>query len=125
MTADLSAFLLARVAERQSDVERRGAYAVGHTKRCIFEGGYEGTGSCDCGAVARVLAQCAAIREVVALHPHRECSEYERTWGSSTFGCETCHEFDGIVCAEGWCGTLRALAKPYADHDDFRPEEWA
>lgn len=58
-------FLLARIAEDEADVRNRKTYAVGHSERCIFEGGYEGSGSCDCGAVARVLADCEAKRRIV------------------------------------------------------------
>lgn len=53
---------------------------------------------------ASVLAECAALREVVGLHTACDDVSYGDT---ST------------------CPTLRALAKPYADHPDYRPEEWA
>jgi len=62
---------------------------------------------------ARVLAECAAKRAIVALHQSFEARGYE---------CLTC----GTVGEYGvdWpCDTLRALALPYADHADYL-EEW-
>jgi len=58
---------------------------------------------------ARVLAECAARRAIVALHA-RYSERYE--------GCSSC----GSVAEYGVdypCDTLRALALPYADHPDY------
>jgi hypothetical protein len=63
---------------------------------------------------ARVLVECAALRAVVALH-----HEYLGV-------CTHCVDAFAPEKRESWpCQSLRALAKPYADHPDYRPEEWA
>ena len=56
---------------------------------------------------ARVLAECEAKRRIVALHTY--------DWNPR-----------GLCMADdepGPCSTLRVLAQPYADHEQFR-EEW-
>lgn len=61
---------------------------------------------------ARVLAECAAKRKIIALHapmtPHRECP--------------TCRE-NGGNHGNYPCDTLLALAQPYAGRPGWR-EEW-
>lgn len=66
---------------------------------------------------ARVLAECAAKRQIVELHHRvRDLIEMENLKRGPTWGC---------VCYGGWpCATIRALATVYADHPDFRAE-WA
>jgi hypothetical protein len=69
---------------------------------------------------ARVLAECDAKRRIVDEHRPSKLP-----WPSSMeAGCRTCGT------AQGWddrarqanCITLRALALPYADHEEYRPE---
>jgi hypothetical protein len=64
---------------------------------------------------ARVLREVEAKRWIIDEH---EVADQ---------GCETCGNYDptGLHAHEtdGPCATLRLLALPYADHEDFR-EEW-
>lgn len=73
---------------------------------------------------AHVLADLAAKRRIVELH-HIDDDDF-RFDGEMDL-CGTCSvEGDGVrdaMDAEKPCPTLRALAAPYADRDDFR-EEW-
>jgi hypothetical protein len=73
----------------------------------------------------RALRQVEAHRAIVAEHPIADdLSPYSRSCGSGLpFGCETCHEWDGIICGNGYCPTLRHLATMYADHPDY-DEAW-
>lgn len=65
---------------------------------------------------ARVLAECAAKRAIIAEHPI-DMDAIEP-------GCRTCDsDSENDVWGNGPCATLRALAQPYADRPDFR-EEW-
>jgi hypothetical protein len=76
---------------------------------------------------ARVLAECAAKRQIIAAHPHDEVSAYGRSLagsGGHPIGCNTCHNDDGVLAGGGWCPTLLALAQPYAGRDGWR-DEWA
>jgi hypothetical protein len=60
---------------------------------------------------ARVLAECAAKKAIVAEHPR--CDIHDRP-GSECDACQTCG--DGSL----WpCPTLRALALPYRDAPSF------
>ena len=108
----LTEFLAARIAEVEADVEKRGTWAVGHSERCIFEGGYEGTASCDCGAVTRALADCEAKRQIVA-----ELSEF------LTLSYDIGANDEAPTLLYGIERQLRHLALPYADHPGYR-EEW-
>jgi hypothetical protein len=71
---------------------------------------------------ARVLAECEAKRQIVAMHP---ITDRIVGYGPRThdFGCEVCHDWDGVTSGLGFCDTLRALALPYADHPDY-DESW-
>jgi hypothetical protein len=72
---------------------------------------------------ARVLRQVEAGRRIVDEHEHVPAAP----WGSTevtSVGCETCHDQGGDVIGKGWCATVRALALPFADHPEYRPE-WA
>lgn len=103
-TQALPDFLLARIAERESDVQRRGTNAVGHPESCSHEGGYEGDSYCDCGAVGRALVACSAKRRIVELHRAAESAGLAM--------CSTCEGY--------WpCATLIAVATVYADHPDY------
>lgn len=82
---------------------------------------------------ARVLAQCAALRTVVAEHalydPEHAMNEAE-WWGndkpldSRQQACSRCG-YPREFAAPYPCPTLRALATIWRDHEDYRPEEWA
>jgi hypothetical protein len=68
---------------------------------------------------ARVLAECAAYREIVELHTPED---YEGAL------CTTCNDlsnpylFDGDRLIRNPCDTLRALASVWAGHSEFDPE---
>jgi hypothetical protein len=110
MTADLSAFLLARVSEWEAgaqDIDRQP-----HTLMC----GYRMTElsiepQCICNYPARVLAQCVAIRAVVGL------------WNADGYTNED-GEVHGGRGPETHHDVLRALATIWRDHPDYR-EEWS
>lgn len=59
---------------------------------------------------ARVLAECEAKRRIVEWHRY-------------DLGSDPCDAHDGATFQTVDCGTLLALALPYADHPDWR-EEW-
>lgn len=42
--------------------------------------------------------------------------------GEYSFGCETCHDQDGVTLGDGYCTTLLLLAHPYAAHPDYCTE---
>src|SRR5665647_728483 len=66
---------------------------------------------------ARVLAECEAKRRIVEEHPAERYADVDERF------CKRCRA--GLFEREvGWpCATLRSLALPYADHEQFR-EEW-
>ena len=78
---------------------------------------------------AHVLAQCAAVRAVVALHQDEPQFAYDYEAGANEDApwahiCSSCggggiHEYP----IDWPCPTLRALALPYADQPGWR-EEW-
>lgn len=65
------------------------------------------------GPVA-ALRRCAADRKILAAHPYttRVVNPVD---GSHTagFGCETCHDWDGVPEGRGNCATILALAEAY------------
>jgi len=67
---------------------------------------------------ARVLAECAAKRAIIAEHGRGD--SYVSDW------CETCAQWWASEVGEGppgvaWpCLTLKALAAVYADHPDYQ-----
>lgn len=60
---------------------------------------------------SRVLAECEAKRRIMGAHVH------SLNVDDSPRDCVTCGH------RGGYCSTLRALALPYADHEDYR-QEW-
>ena len=62
----------------------------------------------------RTLADCDAKRQIIALHtctcPH-DCGE-----------CPACSGPHGADYHPAPCDTLRALAIPYVDHPDYKPD---
>lgn len=107
----LTEFLLARIAEDErharklAEADRRPVLSLALTVN----------------HPGRLLLECDAKRRIVGEHGH-ETSEYSDgvacvvcSWNTSTGGME--YE------PNGWCATLRSLALPYADHDDY-DETW-
>jgi hypothetical protein len=78
----------------------------------------------------RVLAECAAKRAILELHPLNPYYGLDQ-WGRwlpregepKMWFCD-CQDDDGIIQGAGPCVTLRAMTAVYADHPDF-DEEWA
>lgn len=68
----------------------------------------------------RVLAEVKAKREIVELHMPRRVRSSSGLGEDHIEVCRMCDQFP----AQHPCGTLRALAAPYADHPDYR-KEWA
>ena len=69
---------------------------------------------------ARVLADVAAKRGILELHP---TSEYRAYWvkdAPTTYRC-FCQEEDGVIQGVEPCDTKRLLAQPYHAHPDFDP----
>lgn len=65
---------------------------------------------------ARVLAECEAKRRIVALHANEGEAD-----GLSY--CATCEDRYVHDAADWPCPSIRPLALPYSDHEDFK-EEW-
>ena len=59
----------------------------------------------------RLLLEVEAKRRIVDLHTGPQ------------FGRPDAHLCQDAMIADDWCETLRALALPYADHDDY-DERW-
>lgn len=110
----LTDFLLARIAEDEAGVTHDGAHEEWcqdperlPSGKCFYCGhAPDPTMTRHVPPTARVLAECQAKRAIVALcqspDPH------------------TVWETEQGQCNE--CGVLYALAQPYVDHSDFRPE---
>lgn len=95
----LADFLLARIAEDEARAE--------------YVHDYGSWSSTDHYTPARVLAECEAKRRIVDLHAPIEGA----VWPT----CSCCGMY-GEADVDWPCATLRALALPYADHDDYREE---
>lgn len=113
--SDLVEFLLARVAE----IEAEAREAIDSGPEWVEEAMRFGADP------ARVLAECEAMRRIVALH---KCVETVNN-GRPDRTCDRCafdwayYPFEGT--AEAYpCATLRLLALPYASHPDYDPA-WA
>lgn len=61
-----------------------------------------------------VLRRCAADRKILAAHPYTT-SVLNPSYGAHTagFGCEVCHDWDGVTEGRGNCPTILALAEAY------------
>jgi hypothetical protein len=61
-----------------------------------------------------VLRRCAADRKILAAHPYTT-RVVNPGYGPHTagFGCETCHDWDGVPEGRGNCATILALAEGY------------
>lgn len=118
----------------EEEIDRREEVARGHQQACgsweYDSFVHEVRDACDAGTVAHayrdgtgrfialndpddVLRRCAADRKILAAHPYttRVVTGYgEHTAG---FGCETCHDWDGVPEGRGNCATILALAEAY------------
>jgi hypothetical protein len=65
-------------------------------------------------APSNAYARCAADRKILAAHPYTE-RVVDPSYGghSAGFGCETCHDWDGVPEGRGNCATILALAEAY------------
>jgi hypothetical protein len=61
---------------------------------------------------------CAAHRKILAAHPYTT-RVINPGYGaqSAGFGCETCHDWDGVPEGRGNCATILALAEGYGLDD--------
>ncbi|WP_406145080.1 hypothetical protein [Streptomyces anulatus] len=66
-----------------------------------------------------VLRRCAADRKILAAHPY-STQVVNPSYGphSAGFGCETCHDWDGVPEGRGNCPTILALAEAYGLDDE-------
>jgi len=134
-TLTLSDFLLARIAEDEAVARAHGERHVWMTPGMNWGGEWSGTiypapltGYAEPGMIvprSRVLAECEAKRRIVELH------DYTRWVDVNGPTADVCT--DGEVDVDGEpiaqpgrpqhpCATLIALALPYGDHPDYRPE---
>jgi len=116
---NITEFLEARIVEDEAVV----AYAEPQE----MSGGYSyadvgGLSEVLTVGAARVLAECAAKRAIIAEHGRGD--SYVSDW------CETCAQWWASEVGEGppgvaWpCLTLKVLAAVYSDHPDYQ-QEWA
>lgn len=75
---------------------------------------------------ASVLADIAAKRRIIEIHPHAVADAGDCDPGGPTFGCQPCHWSDVYECqlGFGWCDTVRALASAYRHRPGYDPA-WA
>ena len=110
-----------RVGDVAQDVVR---ILDGEGNTIAASGNYDGLGDDEIRHIARwdparVLREVEAKRRIIDEHPCREDS----IDGSRT--CPTCIVDWQWPKFEPWpCLTLRLLALPYADHAEYRQEEW-
>lgn len=71
---------------------------------------------------AATLRRCASDRKILAAHPYttRVATPSYGPHGavSAGFGCETCHDWDGVPEGRGNCPTILALAEAYGLDDE-------
>jgi hypothetical protein len=121
----LTEFLLARIAEDESDAQDV------HDRGCSClppPPGFTGPFPCDCGYPARVLAECEAKRRIVERCRPRWAILYRESERllASAFDRQAVKieaYSDPIWPFDGAEAILKDLAPPYADHADYR-EEW-
>lgn len=112
---DIVDFLKQRIAEDEALARADDGPDQPHGRYCgwrLQEGpGFDDDG-CQCRYPARVLAECAAKRAIVARHTY----EWMGPDDAAGMGCE--HDY------EEWpCPTISHLAAVYAEDSDYR-EEW-
>lgn len=126
--------------DRETFTVSSGAYAVAsrrgdNTPLCDVDGEHIAAND-----PARVLRQVEAHRKILDMHPHRRFATLPEEWperwraemrqafpgtAEPYVGCESCgwdYRYE-VVDPGWWCDTVRALARIYSDHPDFR-EEW-
>jgi hypothetical protein len=97
----LTEFLLARIAADERDARESENYCPDTGPHVRWDSD-------------RMLAECAANRQIVELHLGEWVSLINETV------CDTCAGGGGFHAS--WpCNTLRALASVYADHPDYNP----
>lgn len=110
---DLAEFLLARIAEGEAKARTEGPTQP-HEQSCgwrLQEGPGFSDDGCTCGLPDRVLAECEAKRRIVEEH----CGG---TWPHPSDPCDAHNaDFETVPC-----DTLRYLALPYTEHEDFCSE---
>ena len=136
--SDLAAWLLAQIEEDERLANVAGRYVM-EWKATEFEvGGGSYASVCESSDYgsdplehiarhdpARVLAECAAKRAIVARHSDGGCPVgwTKDVYGGVDHACLECGTFDEYGVA--WpCPTLRILAQPYCDREGWR-DEWA
>ena len=120
---DLAAWLLAqidadeRIAERALDVSTDLGHQASWSSFSATDVLDEAVAHLEAWSPGRVLAECEAKRRIVDLHP---------VVGDDV--CDTCvvgkrgYPLHPHSTPERWpCGTLRALALPYADRPGYEP----
>jgi hypothetical protein len=120
-------FLLARIAEDEAKVEfmrQEEARALGTSP--LFDGpSMKALGGIDIFVSPdRWRAECDASRRIIELHRNYQVAMGEPDLAEE---CVICRNDDYWLGGDGLpedypCRTLRALALPYADHPDYRPE---
>lgn len=62
---------------------------------------------------------CAAHRKILEAHPYTDSVVYPN-YGpyGAPFGCQTCHDWDGMTVGNGNCATILALAEGYGLDDE-------
>jgi hypothetical protein len=62
---------------------------------------------------------CAAHRKILEAHPYTDNVVPAGYQGScAPFGCQTCHDWDGMTVGQGNCDTVLALAEGYGLDDE-------
>lgn len=117
---NITEFLLARIAEDEAVATDCLAVPFGYSWRTIswLHGANREHGKRH--SPTRVLAVCSSVRAVVTEHklvPQTYATS--KKWDGPDVGCAICAEWDGLICPEGPCDTLRYLAAVYADHPDY------
>lgn len=123
---------LARTVEQNVGTERKGepysdgsGIAVGDAFPSYPWGAYDGElpFMAGPGHPSRVLADVAAKRAILALHPPETVEQFDGTEVNlePPFRCDICWDPLSGDSAEWPCPTLLVLAGVYADHPDFDP----
>lgn len=112
-TVTLTEFLLARIADDEAVARKYRPHEYLTTRDgSELSGADQGGNDAIAITSGRVLAECDAKRQIVALHDADADGRF----------CLSCG--DGDYYGVGYpCPTARALALPYADHPDYR-DEW-
>jgi hypothetical protein len=122
MTASITGFLLARIAEDEAKVAAMRADAVPYGADPI---GWQRMGGY-LRPEQRWARECEAKRRLVALHPFETKNILYGLYWRDTTGCVACGgDDDGDpMPTDGPCGTMLALATVYSDHPNYR-QTWA